>query len=168
LSDPRAGALLVATPLLGDPNFARSVVLLLQHDEEGSLGVVIDRPTTISIDEFLPDWGGIAASPAVVFHGGPVDPEVGIGVTIRFGSIEVVDLTGDPADDSPVRIFAGYAGWGAGQLAAEIAEGAWFVLDFATSDLQVEKPEMLWREVLRRQSTDVSMFATYPLDPRMN
>jgi putative transcriptional regulator len=168
LSEPRPGALLVATPLLGDPNFARSVVLILQHDEEGSLGVVIDRPTTNAIDPFLPDWAPVAAMPAVVFHGGPVDPEVGIGVAVRFGSIEVVDLTGRPVDDSPVRIFAGYAGWGAGQLDGEIAEGAWFVLDFSPSDLLTEEPETLWSAVLRRQSTDVSMFATYPLDPRMN
>lgn len=168
LRSARAGALLVATPLLGDPNFARSVVLLLQHDDEGTLGVVIDRPTTIPVDEYLPAWGRVAVDPAVVFHGGPVDSEVGIGVSIRFGSIEVVELAGDPVDDAPVRIFAGYAGWGAGQLEEELAQDAWFVLDFTPSDLLTESPEDLWAAVLRRQTGHLAVFATYPPDPQMN
>ena len=165
---PRPGSLLVATPLLGDPNFARSVVLMLQHDEDGSLGVVLDRPTTIPVRDFLPAWAEVAAAPAVVFHGGPVQPDIGIGIGIRFGSIEILDLGGEPVDTSPVRIFGGCAGWGPDQLDDELAEGAWFVVDFENSDLLTESPEELWPAVLRRQPGHLSIFSTYPADPRMN
>lgn len=168
LSRLRPGALLVATPLLGDPNFARSVVLVLQHDDDGSLGVVLDRPTTIPVGEFLPDWEINAVEPAFVFHGGPVEPEVGIGLCIRFGSLEIVDLTAPPIDDSPARVFGGCAGWGPAQLAGEIAEGAWFVVDFEPGDLLTDDPDGLWTSVLRRQSSELSIYSTYPPDPRMN
>ncbi len=168
LRPPRAGALLVATPLLADPNFSRSVVLVLRHDEEGTLGVVLDRPTTIAVDEFLPAWAAVAAPPGVVFHGGPVDPEIGIGIALRFGSIEIVELDQEPTDSTPVRIFAGYAGWGPDQLDAEMLEDAWFAVDFQSSDLVTDTPDELWTTVLRRQRADISIFATYPPDPRMN
>lgn len=168
LSDLRTGALAVATPVLTDPNFARSVVLLLQHDGEGSLGVVLDRPTTIPVDEFLPVWHDVVVPPAVVFAGGPVEPEVGIGLCIRGGSVEIVDLTAVPEDQSPVRVFAGCAGWSPGQLEDEIAADAWFVVDFVPSDLTTPDPEDLWSTVLRRQRADLSIFASYPNDPRMN
>ena len=165
---PRPGSLLVATPLLNDPNFARSVVLILQHDEDGSLGVVLDRPTAIPVGEFLPAWEDVAVEPAVVFHGGPVEPDVGIGLCIRFGSLEIIDLTQVPEDDSPVRVFAGCAGWGPGQLDDELREDAWFVLDFDPGDLLADSPDDLWSGVLRRQSSELSIFATYPSDPQMN
>lgn len=168
LIEPRAGRLLVATPLLGDPNFYRSVVLLLNHDDDGSLGVVLDRPTTIDVEEFLPAWVDAVATPAVVFAGGPVDPEVGIGVAIRFGSMEVVDLTAEPVGDAPVRIFSGYAGWGPGQLEAELAEAAWFVTESDSGDVVTDRPEELWSAVLRRQPGRLALFASFPPDPRLN
>ena len=168
LKRPGPGVLLVATPLLGDPNFYRSVVLLLQHDAEGSLGVVLDRPTTIAVDEYLPDWGTVAAPPAVVFHGGPVDAEVGIGVCLRHGSIEVVQLDAEPLDSSSVRIFSGYSGWGPGQLEDELDEDAWFTIDFRPDDLLTEHPEELWTTVLRRQPGHLAFYATYPTDPMQN
>jgi putative transcriptional regulator len=164
----RPGSLLVATPLLTDPNFSRSVVLVLQHDEDGSLGVVLDRPTAIPVGEFLPAWDDVAADPAVVFHGGPVEPDVGIGLSIRLGSLEIVDLTATPEDDSPVRVFAGCAGWGPGQLDDELGEDAWFVVDFDPADLITDTPDELWSTVLRRQPSDISIFANYPSDPQMN
>ncbi len=168
LKRPGPGVLLVATPLLGDPNFSRSVVLLLQHDAEGSLGVVLDRPTTIAVDEYLPDWGPVAAPPAVVFHGGPVDAEVGIGVCLKHGSIEVVQLDTEPLDNASVRIFAGYAGWGPGQLEDELDEDAWFTIDFRPDDLLTDRPEELWTAVLRRQPGHLAFYATYPADPMQN
>ncbi|MEX2280170.1 MAG: YqgE/AlgH family protein [Acidimicrobiia bacterium] len=168
LSRLRPGALLVATPRLVDPHFARSVVLMLQHDADGSLGVVLDRPTTIPVAEFLPDWEANTVEPAFVFHGGPVQPEVGIGLCIRFGSLEVVELTAPPVDDAPVRVFGGCAGWGPDQLAGEIAEGAWFVVDFEPADLVTAQPDGLWITVLKRQTSDLSIYSTYPPDPRMN
>ncbi len=168
LKSPGPGVLLVATPLLGDPNFYRSVVLILQHDAEGSIGVVLDRPTTIAVDEYLPDWGTVAAPPAVVFHGGPVEAEVGIGVCLKHGSIEVVQLDNEPFDDAPVRIFAGYSGWGPGQLEDELNEDAWFTIDFRPDDLLTERPEELWTTVLRRQSGHLAFYANYPADPMQN
>ena len=168
LRSPRPGSLLVATPLLSDPNFARSVVLILQHDEDGSLGVVLDRPTEIPVGDFLPAWDEVVVAPGVVFHGGPVEPDVGIGLCIRYGSLEIIDLTGAPDDAAPVRVFAGCAGWGPGQLDDELGENAWFVLDFDPGDLLTDTPDELWSAVLRRQSSGVSIFATYPSDPRMN
>lgn len=168
LRPPRPGSLLVATPLLNDPNFARSVVLILQHDEDGSLGVVLDRPTAIPVGDFLPAWEDVVVEPGVVFHGGPVEPDVGIGLCIRFGSLEIIDLTGAPDDGAPVRVFAGCAGWGPGQLDDELGENAWFVLDFDPGDLLTDTPDELWSAVLRRQFSDLSIFATYPTDPQMN
>lgn len=165
---PGPGSLLVATPHLSDPNFSRSVVLLLQHDEEGSLGVVLDRPTAIPVGEFLPAWEPMAVEPAVVFHGGPVQPEIGIGLRIRFGALEIVDLLAGPEDESPVRVFAGCAGWSTGQLEDELAEEAWFVVDFQPSDLLSDTPEGLWAAVLRRQEFELAIFSTHPRDPRMN
>ena len=164
----RAGSLLVATPLLVDPNFARTVVLILQHDEDGSIGVVLDRPTRIPVSEYLPEWDHPAAEPRVVFAGGPVEGEVGIGVSIRFGSIELVDLTAEPRDDTPVRIFGGCAGWAPGQLAGELEEQAWFLVDFHPDDLLTDEPESLWSRVLRRQTSGLAMYANFPGDPRMN
>lgn len=165
---PRAGTLLVATPLLLDPNFARSVVLLLTHDEEGTVGVVLDRPTEIAVGEYLPTWEEVASEPAVVFHGGPVQQEVGVGVGIRAGMLELVDLSEEPDGDIPVRIFAGCAGWGPGQLDDEVAEDAWFVLPFEPSDILTDQPHELWTRVLRRQAAPLSYFGLYPPDPRLN
>ncbi|HSJ28665.1 MAG TPA: YqgE/AlgH family protein [Acidimicrobiia bacterium] len=168
MREPRAGTLLVATPVLIDPNFHRSVVALLQHDDEGSLGVVLDRPTTIPVAEFLPEWAPLAAEPAVVFHGGPVEPEIGLGLRVLGGTIETVTLDHDPDDDSPVRVFSGYSGWSAGQLEQELSEGAWFVVDMEPQDVLTRSPDTLWSSVLRRQPGEISLFATFPLDPQMN
>jgi putative transcriptional regulator len=168
LTSPRAGLLLVATPLLNDPNFSRSVVLLLSHDGDGTLGVILDRPTTIEVGEYLPAWEPVATAPPVVFAGGPVEPDIGIGVCLRFGSIELVDLGHDPVDDSPVRVFAGCAGWGPGQLESELDEGAWFVVDFDHGDLLDPEPDNLWSAVLRRQNSRLALFSSFPSDPAMN
>lgn len=165
---PGPGALLVATPLLLDPNFARSVVLVLRHDDDGTFGVVLDRPTTIPVGDFLPDWHDVASLPPVVFHGGPVEPEVGIGVSVRDGAVTMVDLTAPPEDESGVRIFAGYAGWGTGQLGDEIEEHAWFVVASRPSDLTAPDPAALWSDVLRRQPFELSIYADFPPDPRLN
>jgi putative transcriptional regulator len=169
MREPRAGTLLVATPALIDPNFHRSVVALLQHDGEGSLGVVLDRPTTIPVADFLPAWAALSADPAVVFHGGPVEPEIGLGLRVVLGgTIETVTLDHEPDDDAPVRVFAGYSGWSPGQLEQELSEGAWFVVDMEPQDILTASPDTLWSSVLRRQSGEISLFATFPLDPQMN
>ena len=180
------GRLLVATPLLTDPNFDRTVVLMLEDNEEGALGLVLNRPSELEVEDPLPDWADLSAPPGVVFVGGPVSRSSVIALarvtdgpeptddtwTSVLGPIGVLDLTADAAllhaviDD--VRVFAGYAGWGSDQLRAEIAEGAWFVLDALPSDATTDDPDDLWREVLRRQPDPLRMFANYPPDPALN
>jgi len=159
----------VATPLLTDPNFDRTVILMLEDNEDGALGLVLNRPSPLEVGEPLPDWADLSASPPVVFVGGPVsrssvialarcsdEPEISEEAwTSVLGPIGVLDLTADAAllhalvDD--VRVFAGYAGWDTEQLRGEIAEGAWFVVDALPDDATTDDPEDLWREVLRRQ-----------------
>jgi putative transcriptional regulator len=175
--------LLVATPPLVDPNFDRSVVLMLEHGEEGALGIILNRPTEASLATVLPDWYAHASAPGVVFSGGPVAPEAVIalargGTQTDEGWVAVLDDVGsvdvgrEPDDlGFPVdalRVFVGYAGWGPGQLEDELAEQAWFVVPTLPSDPFAERPEVLWRDVLRRQRGRLAMFAHFPTDPMSN
>lgn len=179
------GRLLVATPTVGDPNFEGTVVLVLEHSGEGAMGVVLNRPSDIDVAEHLPGWVEVVVSPPVVFLGGPVSPNAALclarveaeldqaeGWSALVGRVGTVDLNLDPRQAAPgmaeVRIFAGYAGWGSRQLEAEIADGGWFVVDADPSDALSPLPDDLWREVLRRQSGTVALFAEYPPDPSMN
>ena len=186
----RAGQLVVATPLLGDPNFARTVVLLLRADAtDGALGLVLNRPSGTGVDEVLPDWVQLTAGPAVLFTGGPVQPtaviclgrkRIGAAPTASYaelegvpgGSIGTVNLDSAPEQVglavAQVRIFAGYAGWSRGQLESEIEEGAWFVVDALPADAFDDRPDGLWRRVLRRQGPPVAFVASYPEDPSLN
>jgi len=163
-----AGRLLVATPLIGDPHFARTVVLLLAHTGDGAFGVVLNRPSETLAAELVPGWGERAAEPAVMFLGGPVGPNGVIGLHADGA----VDLNVAPEHhvDAPatVRLFAGSAGWGAGQLESELAEQAWWTVDPAPDDAFSDQPETLWSRVLRRQAQPASWFAVYPPDPILN
>ncbi|MFC0082718.1 YqgE/AlgH family protein [Aciditerrimonas ferrireducens] len=178
---PGRGRLLVAAPQLEDPNFHRTVVLVVEHDEEGSFGLVLNRPTAVPVGDLLEGWATAAegAPPAVVFQGGPVSPEVVIGLGRpslggRFvpvlGAVGIVDLHEVPPPGSAVaaRIFSGYAGWGPGQLDRELAQGAWFVVPGRPEDLLGGDPEGLWRAVLRRQPGELRLLAAYPADPAAN
>ncbi len=188
------GRLLVATPLLGDPNFERTVVLILSHDaDEGAFGVVLNRPSQTEVLELLPDWSSTAAEPSLMFLGGPVGPSGVVGVAVVApgsadgadggGSAErgwqpvvdrigTVDLNQRPEEiDVPltgVRLFAGSAGWITGQLEGEIEEGAWWVVDADQADVLSRTPRELWRDVLRRQPAPVCWFAAFPPDPLVN
>lgn len=175
--DPAPGRLLVATPSLGDPNFDRTVVLLLAHEDEGSLGVVLNRPGDVGVAEAVPGWEAHAADPDTVFVGGPVQRQALIGLGRApsgtdgfepvFADVGVVDLSLDAATStiSDVRVFAGHSGWGAGQLDAEIEAGSWFVLDAEPTDASSSDPDDLWLSVLRRQE---GVFSTFPADPSQN
>jgi len=180
------GRLLVAAPQLDEDTFRRSVVLLLDHDEEGALGVVVNHPTEIDVDAVLPVWQPFVTVPGRLFRGGPValDSALGLvsvpsageeeplGVRRLVGSLGLVDLDTPPEVVVPevtrLRIFAGYAGWGAGQLEGEIAEGSWYVVDAEAGDAFTDTPEDLWADVLRRQGGDLALVASYPDDPAMN
>lgn len=185
-----AGALLVATPSLVDPNFAHTVVLLLDHDADGSLGVVLNRPSPVPVSEVLPGWEEVLCGPDVLFQGGPVATdsalavaglrvvtagtadEEPVGFRRLFGHTGIVDLDTPSEIIAPalgrMRVFAGYAGWGSGQLAAEVEEGSWYVLPSEPADLFADHPEALWSRVLRRQPGELAWVSTMPLDPTMN
>lgn len=193
---PAGGRLLVATPLLGDPHFFRTVIYLLEHDGGGTVGVIVNRPSHTPVAQVLPEWHDAVSGPSVVFGGGPVQPDGALclgrlsaaSLPVGEGSAEggaegggvrrvvdgvcTVDLDGDVAGitsiTSSLRVFAGHAGWSAGQLEDELAEGAWWVLDGTADDLFSEDPRPLWSRVLRRQPYPLSLVSTYPTDPLLN
>ena len=180
---PLKGRLLVALPVLVDPNFDRTVVLILEHSDDGALGVVLNRPGDLRLDDPLPSWADVAAPPAVVFVGGPVGAGAAIGLglvpgapTERDGFVQVagdlgtVDLGSAPLDVgvAEVRVFAGYAGWGPGQLETEIGAGAWLVVDARPEDALSHDPSTLWRRVLRRQPGTTWWLANLPTDATVN
>ena len=158
--------LLVASPSLTDPNFYRAVVLLLDHDDDGALGVVLNRPTEVSVGEPLPGWDLLAADPAVVFSGGPVQPVTAVGIGRTADGVGTLDLNQDPLEAAreveAVRVFSGYAGWSPGQLEGEIDEGSWIVVDGRPDDVMCEQPDALWEQVLERQPPPVQWLAKAP------
>lgn len=170
-----AGSLLVATPRLIDPNFYRTVVLMIQADEDGVVGLVLNRPTSEPVVDHLPGWAERTVPPGVIHLGGPVEPEVAIclsltpeGMPTGVAGLSIIDVTADPDPQGPaVRIYSGYAGWGGAQLEAELEEGSWYVVQ-ASPDDPFEEPQGQWRRVLRRQPGFLSVVATYPDDIRMN
>jgi putative transcriptional regulator len=186
----RTGQLLAATPMLGDANFRRTIVLVVEDDqEEGTLGVVLNRPSEIPVRQVLEPWTDLVTGPSVLFHGGPVAPDSALALAMPLGDSEpigwrslagsklmsrigLVDLGAPPellADGiASLRVFAGYAGWGAGQLDAEIEVGAWLVLDGKPEDAFAAEPDRLYPSVLRRQGGDMALLSTYPDDPVLN
>ena len=184
MTDSLSGRLLVAAPSLRDPNFERTVVLVIEDADEGALGVVLNRPSETDLAAALPRWEAVAAEPSVVFVGGPVAPTaaIGLGAATAAGEVEgwrplfagigSIDLEHDPEDLAvpvrDVRVFAGYAGWSSGQLEEEIGSGAWYVVDALPDDARSAEPDSLWSAVLRRQSGPLALVANFPPDPAMN
>jgi putative transcriptional regulator len=186
-ADDLIGRLLVASPQLGDPNFERAVVLMLDHGPDGALGVVLNRPTGLPVDEILDVWRhqAEAAPPGVVFRGGPVSPDAVIGLArteaddadesrwrVVLDGVGTVDLAVAP-EEQPVavaelRMFAGYAGWSPDQLEGEVAEGAWIVLDALVADVFTAEADSLWHDVLQRQGGTLALLAGYPPHPSVN
>jgi putative transcriptional regulator len=175
----RTGRLLVAEPGLRDPNFAGTVVLLLNHSDEGSLGVILNRPLEAGVGEVLAAWAGYTSPPDRLFQGGPVGLSSAIGVAVLpgdgpeppgvrrlIGAFAVVDLDSPPALVRPsvagLRVFVGHAGWGAGQLEGELAEGSWFVVDAEPNDVMTPDTGLLRRTVLRRQQSALALLSTFP------
>jgi putative transcriptional regulator len=183
---PTKGRLLVATPPLEDDNFDRTVVFMLEHQQEGAIGVVINRPSEEALDGPLDRWIDLQTVPSSVFTGGPVEENALIALAETtaelddageylapiVGTIASADLTADPAlvaaEVKGVRIFRGYAGWGPGQLEGEIEAGAWLVLDSEPGDVFSQEPDELWRTVLRRQPGRLSWLAEAPDDLSAN
>lgn len=187
----RAGMLLVATPALGDPSFSEAVVLLLDVEDgpgdesTGAMGVVLNRPSGVRVEEVLGAWSSVVDEPEVLFQGGPVSTQGALGVVLirdeaqppvgfravegRLGLLDLdtpVELVADALVG--LRVFAGYAGWGVGQLDAEVAEGSWYVVPAETTDPFRVDSALLRREVLRRQPGELAWNSTRPLDPTTN
>jgi putative transcriptional regulator len=185
-----AGKLLVANPRLVDPNFDRSVVLVLAHADDGAIGVVLNRPSETDLDEPLPRWAGLADHPQRVFVGGPVSHDSVICLAritapalleSRVGpdgwhhvdrDLGTLDLDLDPdlvgGAIASLRVFAGYAGWSGGQLEDELVAGGWWAVDPDPGDAFSSSPADLWHDVLRRQPGPLSMVAAYPPDIHWN
>jgi putative transcriptional regulator len=183
MQESTRGRLLVATPALRDPNFERTVVFVLEHNDEGAIGVVLNRPSELPVASTVEAWAGRTVPPGVVFLGGPVSPssvialasvhldDAGANWNPILGRIGTVDLDVDPGDVpglEEVRMFAGYAGWSAGQLEAELVDDGWFVVDALLTDVHNDDPFELWWEVLARQPGPLGRLAHYPHDPRDN
>ena len=177
--EPEPGMLLVSAPGMFSPEFARTVVLVLEHDADHTLGVVLNRRSEVTVANVMPGWAELAAKPQAVHIGGPVSPEsaVGLGVTAA-GALEnpylnrlanrlvLVDLNASPLEVSElldgIRIFAGYAEWAPGQLDDEILRGDWFVTLALPSDVVAPAGADLWGDVMRRQAMPLPLFATFP------
>lgn len=187
--DSHTGRLLVASPGTGGV-FTRSVILLLHHDGDGAHGVILNKPMDAPVDAVLPDWHAHVSEPPVLFQGGPVgldtamgvialpgatgedDGQDPVGISLLFGSIGVVDLDAPPDLVRPgalgLRVFAGYAGWSAGQLDDEIDDGAWFVVEAEAGDVFTADTAGLWRRVLGRQHGRLAFLSTWTEHPDRN
>lgn len=174
------GKLLVSSPSLVDPNFRKTVVLIAHHDDDGALGLVLSRPSDVAAAEAIPSLDGLPGADGPVFVGGPVQPQAFMALA-EFTDVEdaaapIFDHVGFmSADAEPetlsirrVRLFAGYAGWGAGQLEAELAEPAWIVVPAEIDDPFVDDPDALWREAVHRGGGAISLMENMPFDPNLN
>lgn len=175
----------MASVQLGDGVFNQSVVLILDSDADGALGVILNEISQTPLDAVLPDWVNAVSGPQYLFHGGPVSPNGAIclasvadpseeppGWRRMFSGVGLLHL------DTPIeivrgayrdlRIFAGYAGWSPGQLEGEIDEGMWHIVPATYADVFSTRPLDLWREVLRRQGDELAYFSTWTEDPELN
>lgn len=177
--------MLVAAPQLLDPNFNRAVVLMLEHSDEGALGIVLNRPTPVTVTEALPpDVLAAFVGDERVFEGGPVDPGSVIMLgdymsefapaqgAISLGSVRVIEPDSDfvtlPDRVHGLRVFGGYAGWSAGQLEEELEDEAWIDCQCEPKDIFTDAPTTLWHDVLDRQGGNLRLVARMPDDPSLN
>jgi putative transcriptional regulator len=177
--DSLAGKLIVSSPSLLDPNFRRTVVLMTHHDEEGAMGLVLSRPSPLAVADTVP---GLADLPGAdcLYVGGPVQTDVIVAlVELEEPHPEVEPVVGtigylpgeSEADDLEIaraRVFAGYSGWGPGQLEEEMAEPSWIVVRAVPDDVFAPDPDELWRTVLHRKGGKYALIATMPFDPSLN
>ena len=178
--DSLQGHLLISSPLLHDPNFRRTVLLMTHHDDEGAMGLVLSRPSEIRVADAVPELAELPGAGELVYIGGPVQPEA--VVVLLEHEDEPVDTTpivgnvafmpaGSEVDELEVvraRVFAGYSGWGPGQLEGELDESSWIVVPAEPDDVFAADPDELWRTVLHRKGGKFALIATMPYDPKLN
>jgi putative transcriptional regulator len=182
MEESLVGQLLLASPTLRDPNFERSVVLIGVHSDQGAMGVVLNRPSEVTVGEAAPQLEQTVDESERVFVGGPVQPG-SIVFLAEFldpepAGVLVLGRIGFPAPDAEldelsrvtgrVRVFAGFAGWGEGQLESEIAGGDWIAHAALPEDVFSELPEQLWSDVLTRMGGSYALLARMPTDPSVN
>jgi putative transcriptional regulator len=175
------GKLLVASPALLDPNFARTVVFITEHNDEGAMGIVLNRPSETSVESVVPVLAEIAGGEPI-YVGGPVQPEA-LVLLAEFSNLEAaawivvadvglasadVDLEELAASVRRGRVYAGYSGWGAGQLEAEMEVDSWIVEPPLPKELFPEDPATLWSDVLARKGGQYALLARMPADPSVN
>ena len=186
-AEPEPGMLLVAAPGMFSPDFARTVVLILEHDHDHTLGVILNRRSEVALANIIPEWADLAAKPQALHIGGPVSPDSAVGVGVTRAHVDIasnpnftrlanrlvlVNLQANPedvADDlDGMRIFGGYSEWAPGQLDDEIARGDWFVAPALPSDAVAAPGADVWGDVMRRQAMPLPLFATFPKDVEDN
>ena len=179
MSESLRGSLLIAAPQLLDPNFRRTVVLIADHGDEGAMGVILNRPSGMTVADAAPDLEPLVGPAAPIFAGGPVQPTSGVvlaevaeaGEPV-FGDVVLVPGIGELADvidgAGSVRVFAGYAGWGPGQLDGELEREDWILEPAQASDVFNDDPDELWGAVLERKGGQYALLARMPDDPSLN
>ncbi|HEY0740912.1 MAG TPA: YqgE/AlgH family protein [Chryseosolibacter sp.] len=180
---PEKGRLLISEPFLPDPNFERTVVLLCEHNDEGSFGFVLNKPSILKVTEVLEE---VLSLDSIVYVGGPVQQDtlhfihrnssvanaIEIASNVYWGGdfetlVTMVDTSQIPADD--IRFFLGYSGWGPGQLEAELEQDSWIVCNFINEQLLFDtEPQVMWRKALESMGGRFSVYSNYPTDPRLN
>jgi len=183
MTETLRGKLILAGPTLKDPNFDRAVVLITEHNDEGAMGLILNRPSTASVADAVPDLIWVAEPDDSVFVGGPVaqngvivlaeweDPAQAVVLVdgdLGFVPGEAEDTEGIAAAIRRSRVYAGHAGWGPGQLEDELAEEAWIVETPLREELFSADPEGLWATVLRRMGREFALLSTMPPDPSLN
>lgn len=175
------GSLLLAGSSLWDPNFRRAVVLLGHHDEHGAVGVVLNRRSELDVARAAPALAGLVPPEDRLYVGGPVEPQAAVVVAefdeperagvLAFGSIGFLPHETDPEQVGSLRrarVFAGYAGWGPGQLERELEEQAWLHETATPQDVFTDDPDNLWSQVVVRLGPAYRVLATMPDDPSAN
>ena len=176
------GQLLIAAPALADPNFARTVVAIAKHDEDGALGLVLNRPSEQLVAEVVPALTEVVGASDQLYVGGPVQPEAvlllaefddpvqdAIAVTTSIGLVSDATALDELSQIARrQRAFAGYAGWGPGQLDSEIERDDWFLEPATAEDLFCENAERLWSQVLERMGGQYQLVARMPDDVSVN
>ncbi|MDQ3505737.1 MAG: YqgE/AlgH family protein [Actinomycetota bacterium] len=191
-----AGGLLIAMPLMADPNFSHTVIFVVEHSSDGTVGVVLNRPSEVTLEHVLPTWADLATGSEFFHVGGPCqtdaalclargdlldtrvqqaggrDELAALGLRPVGAGLYLADLDVEPVPSvgliTDIRVFAGYAGWSAGQLAAEIAEGAWLCLPSLAEDVFTARSATLWRRVAARQRGPLAILRSAPEDPSLN
>jgi putative transcriptional regulator len=178
--EPLTGKLLISNASLFDPSFRRTVVLVGHHDDEGAVGLVLNRSLGVTVHEAVPPLTGLVAIDEPVFRGGPVQPDAVVVVAefddpsvaehIAFGRIGFLPDGLDRGEGGVrrARVFAGYSGWGPGQLEGELAEDAWIVTDAVPDDVFTDEPDRLWEGVLLRMGRAFDLLRLMPIDPSSN